>query len=132
MLMKPRGQLYLAVLTHPPSPLSRLVFFSEEDAYTVHFSHNDALVVAIHIGCCKVSKILVDGGSSVNILYGHVLDRMEDTPELAQKIIIPQTQCSKCRPKFQNFRICSWLTRHQHPHFEFQNGVYVSEISAKI
>jgi len=40
----------------------------------VHFSHNDALVVAIHISCCKVSMILVDGGSSVNILYGHALD----------------------------------------------------------
>jgi len=34
---------------------------------------------------------LVDGGSGVNILYGHVLDRMEDTPELARKMILPQT-----------------------------------------
>ena len=46
----------------------------------------------VHIGCCKVPKILVDGGSSVNIFYGHALDRMEDTPELAQKLINPQTQ----------------------------------------
>ena len=53
---------------------------------------NDALVVTAHIECCKVSKILVDGQSSINILYGHALGRMDDTPELAQKLIIPQTQ----------------------------------------
>ena len=68
------------------------VFFSKEDTCAIHFPHNDTLVVAIHISCCKVSKILVDKESSVNILYGHALDRMENTPELAQKMIIPQTQ----------------------------------------
>jgi len=45
--------------------------------------------VVIHIDCCKVSKILVDGRSSVNILYGHALNRMEGTPELARKMITP-------------------------------------------
>ena len=39
-----------------------------------------------------MSNILVDGGSSINILYGHDLDRMEDTPELARKMILPKTQ----------------------------------------
>jgi len=48
--------------------------------------------VTAHIGFCKVLKILADGGSSINILYGHALDLMEDTPELAQKLIIPRTQ----------------------------------------
>ena len=57
----------------------------------MHFQHNDALTVTIHIGCCKVSKILVDGESSVNILYGNALDQMEDTAELARKLINPQT-----------------------------------------
>ena len=85
-------QLSDNVLTCPPSPLSRPVFFSEEYAYAMHFPHNDAFVIAVHISCCKVSKILVDGGSSINILYGHDLYRMKDTPELACKMIIPQTQ----------------------------------------
>ena len=57
------------------------ISFSEEDAYSMHFSHNDALVMMVHIGYCKLSKILVDGGSSINILYGHALDRMENTLE---------------------------------------------------
>jgi len=34
----------------------------------------------------------VDWESNVNILYGNVLDRIEDTPELVRKLINPQTQ----------------------------------------
>ena len=87
-----RRDNYLAILTHPPSPLGRPIFFSEEDAYVVHFPYINALVMTIHISCCRVSKILVDGGRSVNILYSHALDWMEDTPELARKMILLQTQ----------------------------------------
>jgi len=87
-----RRDNHLATVTRPPTSPGRLVFFLEEDSYVVHFSQNDTLVLTAHIGRCKVSKILVDGGSSVNILYGHALDRMENTPELARKLIIPQTQ----------------------------------------
>jgi len=83
--MKPEWDNYLVVLMHLPSPLDMPAFFSEEDVYAVHFPHNAALVMVIHIGCCKVSKILVDEGTSVNILYGHALDRMEDTLEFARK-----------------------------------------------
>ena len=83
--------LYSFFGNHPPSPLSRPIF-SEADAYVMHFPHNDALVATMHISCCRVSKILIDGGSSINILYGHALDRMEDILELARKMILIQTQ----------------------------------------
>ena len=81
-----RRDNYPAIVNCPPTSPGRPVSFSEEDAYSysVHFSHNDALIVMVHVGCCKVSKILVDGGNSVNILYSHALDRMEDTPEQAR------------------------------------------------
>jgi len=87
-----RRDSHPAIVTHPPTSPSGPVFFSKEDSYVVHFPHNDALVVTAHIGFCKMSKILVNGGSSVNILYDHALDRMEDTPELARKLILPRTQ----------------------------------------
>ena len=41
---------------------------------------------------CRVSKILVDRGSTVNILYGGFLDRMEVTMEIARAMINPQTR----------------------------------------
>ena len=74
---------HLAIETCLPMSLGRPVFFSKEDSYVVHFAHKDSLVVTEHIECCKVSKSLVDEESNVNILYGHALDRMEDTSELA-------------------------------------------------
>jgi len=52
-----------------PFYISRWASF-EEDLYVLYFPHNDALVVTAHIRCCKVSKILVDGEGSINILYG--------------------------------------------------------------
>jgi len=78
-----RRDNYPAIVTCPPTSPGKQSF-SEEDAYSVHFPNNDALVVTVHIGCCKVSKILVDGRSSVNIMYGHALYRMEDLPNFPE------------------------------------------------
>jgi len=44
------------------------------------------------IGNCRVSKILIDGGSSANILYGGALNWMEDSSEAAQVLINRQAQ----------------------------------------
>ena len=77
---------YLTVLTGPPLTPSKPIMFLETDACAVHFSYNDALIVTMHI---DKSRILVDSGSSINILYGgamdimEVLDRIEDTLEMA-------------------------------------------------
>ena len=78
-----RRDNYPAIVTCPSTSPGRQSF-SEEDAYSVHFPNNDALVVTVHIGCCKVSEILVDGRSSVNIMYGHALYRMEDLPSFLE------------------------------------------------
>ena len=48
---------YLAIMTHLPTSPGMPVFLSKEDAYSVHFLHNDALVMTVHIDWCKVSKI---------------------------------------------------------------------------
>ena len=57
-----RRDNYMKIVTHLTTSSGMPVFFLEKDAYFVHFPHNDALVVTVHINCCKVSKILVDGG----------------------------------------------------------------------
>jgi len=57
-----RRDNYLALVTRPPKSPDKPIFFSEEDACSMHFPHNDALVMIVHIDCCKVLKILVNGG----------------------------------------------------------------------
>jgi len=58
---------YLTVCTNLPLTPSRLISFSDANALVVHFPHNDALIVTVLIGNCRVSKILINEESSVNI-----------------------------------------------------------------
>ncbi|XP_052177535.1 uncharacterized protein LOC127791591 [Diospyros lotus] len=50
--------------------------FSEEDARDIHWPHNDALVIRAHIGNMEVRRIMVDTGSSVNVMYRACFDQM--------------------------------------------------------
>ena len=63
------GPSTMTFTSPPPSP-SEPITFSDEDAVGVHFPHNDALVVTVPIGNFKVSRVLVNTGSSMNIMYG--------------------------------------------------------------
>lgn len=47
---------------------TQVISFSEEDALNLHQPHNDALVVSLTIANIKVHRILIDGGSSADIL----------------------------------------------------------------
>ena len=87
-----RKSKYPAVLTGPPLAPSKPISFSDSDASTVHFPHNDALIITMFIGNCLMSKILVEGGSSINILYKGVLDKMENTLETIRVMINSQIQ----------------------------------------
>ena len=48
---------------------SPIIGFSEEDARRLHHPHGDALIVSIRVGGYNVHRVLVDNGSSVDILY---------------------------------------------------------------
>ena len=48
---------------------SPIIGFLEEDARRLHYPHDDALVVSVWIGDYNVHQILVDNGSSADILY---------------------------------------------------------------
>ena len=43
--------------------------FSEDDARRLHYPHDDALVVSLQIGDYNMHRVLVDNGSSTDILY---------------------------------------------------------------
>ena len=55
---------------------SPILGFSEEDARRLHHPYDDALVVSIRIGDYNVHRVLVDNGSSANILYYPAIQQM--------------------------------------------------------
>ena len=46
-----------------------VIRFSEENAWRLHHPHDDALVVSLQVGDYNMHQVLVDNGSSANILY---------------------------------------------------------------
>ena len=48
---------------------SPIIGFSEDDARRLHHPHDDALVVTIRVGDYNIHRMLVDNGSSADILY---------------------------------------------------------------
>ena len=55
---------------------SLIIGFSEEDARRLHHPHDNALVVNICVGDYNVHQMLVDNGSSTDILYYPALQQM--------------------------------------------------------
>ena len=55
---------------------SPIIGFSEEDARRLHHPHDDALVVSVRVGDYNVHRVLVDNGSSADILYYPVFQQM--------------------------------------------------------
>ncbi|XP_074354270.1 uncharacterized protein LOC141693150 [Apium graveolens] len=60
-----------------PSPSLVISFSNEDYSPNIIREHQDALVITAKIDTNTVKKILVDNGSSVDILYHHALARMD-------------------------------------------------------
>ena len=46
-----------------------VIGFSEEDTQRLHHSYDDALVVSLRVGDYNMHRVLIDNGSSADILY---------------------------------------------------------------
>ena len=53
-----------------------VIGFTEEDARLLHHPHDDALVVSIRVRDYNTYKVLVDNGSSTDILYYPAFQQM--------------------------------------------------------
>ena len=54
-----------------------IIGFTEEDARRLHHPHDDALVVSIRVGDYNTHRVLVDNGSSTDILYYSAFQQMK-------------------------------------------------------
>ena len=53
-----------------------IIGFSEEDARHLHHPHDNALVASIRVGDYNTHQVLVDSGSSADILYYPAFQQM--------------------------------------------------------
>ncbi|CAL5392177.1 unnamed protein product [Camellia sinensis] len=57
------------------------ISFSDDDFEGVDLPYNDALVISLNVGDHKVNRILVDPGSSVNVMYKNLFKILNMKPE---------------------------------------------------
>ena len=55
---------------------SPIIGFSEDDTRRLHHPHDDALIVSVWVGDYNVHRMLVDNGSSADILYYPAFQQM--------------------------------------------------------
>ncbi|XP_048496334.1 uncharacterized protein LOC125495609 [Beta vulgaris subsp. vulgaris] len=60
----------------PAPPAMTSVAFTSEDAKGTVYPHDDPLVVSLQISTAMVHRVLLDGGSSANILYKEIFEKM--------------------------------------------------------
>jgi hypothetical protein len=60
------------------------ITFSEEDVKLQGFPHNDALVIEANIASWILGKLLVDNGSSADIIFADAFDKMGLSKDLLQ------------------------------------------------
>ena len=68
-----------------------VISFSEEDAIGLQQPHDDAIVLSLKVGMHRVKRILVDTGSSADILYLSALLQMGFTEDNLTKVNAPLT-----------------------------------------
>ena len=66
--------------------LEKVISFDEDDLVSIQDPHHDGLVITLYVANCFVRRILVDGGSSVNIIQLEVLKKMN----IDEKEIVPR------------------------------------------
>lgn len=57
------------------APLATIIF-SEEDMFGIHSHNNDPMVIIVKYEERDIKRVLVDQGSSTNILYLDAFDRL--------------------------------------------------------
>ena len=81
-----------------------IIEFSKEDARRLHHPHDDAIVVSIRVGDYNTHRVLIDNGSSANILYYPAFQQMRIDKEWLVPTNTPLVGSKelKCTPLVQS------------------------------
>ncbi|XP_062093974.1 uncharacterized protein LOC133800007 [Humulus lupulus] len=52
------------------------ITFTEDDLQGVHLPHDDPLVISLQVDHCQLGRVLIDGGSRVDILFWEAFQKM--------------------------------------------------------
>lgn len=65
------------------------ITFTDKDARRLHHRHDDAIVIPLNIANYTTMRVLLDNGSSANILYYPTFQQMKINNELLHLINVP-------------------------------------------
>ena len=69
-----------------PSKINETVTFRSTDKSDLFSPHHDVLVISLHVANCLTRRILIDNGSSCNILFNNALKEMQvDESKLSRR-----------------------------------------------
>ena len=79
MSLKEEGGHVHTVTEGPPTKRRERIniSFNDDDLVGRQYPHVDPMVITARVGPAEVRRILVDTGSSVNILFKHAFDKMK-------------------------------------------------------
>ena len=65
------------------------IIFTNKDARRLHHSHDDAIVIILEIVNYTTRKVLIENGSSANILHYPTFQQMRISKELLRPVNVP-------------------------------------------
>jgi hypothetical protein len=65
------------------------IFFSEQDVNLISYPHTDTMVTEANVQGWTIGKILVDTGSSADIIFSSTFDRMNISRQHLQPMEVP-------------------------------------------
>jgi hypothetical protein len=100
-------QIHNVLVTQKANKTPRLedlpITFTEEDARKVVHPHDDALVVTLEIAGYSTRRVLIDNGSSADIIYLTAFQQMRIGKDQLRPIETPQFRRNQCLPTRNNF-----------------------------